>query len=115
MSRLFTAFTAVLLLATSSSAQDRLKTYPGYERYSRLSREIASSVRSGALQVTWTDTTHFEYTLDGKRYRYDARSLSATELPLPTDQAPRRGGPERGRQIESAVSADGQLNSFFMD
>ena len=115
MSRLFTAFTAVLLLATSSPAQDRLKTYPGYERYSRLSREIGSSVRSGALQVTWTDTTHFEYTLDGKRYRYDARSLSATEVPLPTDQAPRRGGPERGRQFDSAVSPDKRLRAFYKD
>ena len=115
MSRLFTAFTAVLLLATSSLAQDRLKTYPGYERYSRLSREIGSSVRSGALQVTWTDTTHFEYTLDGKRYRYDARSLSATEIPLPTDQAPRRGGPERGRQFDSAISPDKRLRAFHKD
>jgi dipeptidyl-peptidase-4 len=115
MSRWFTTFAAVLLLATSSFAQDRLKTYPGYERYSRLSREIQASVKSGALQVTWTDTTHFEFLRDGKRYRYDARSLSATEIPLPTDQAPRRGGPERGRQYDSAVSPDKQLKAFYKD
>ncbi len=105
----------VVVLATSSSAQDRLKTYPGYDRYARLSREIQGSVRSGALQVNWTDTTHFEYTLDGKRYRYDARSLSATEIPLPADQAARRGGPERGRQFDSAVSPDGKLKAFYQD
>ncbi len=105
----------VVFLATSSSAQDRLKTYPGYERYARMSREIQSSVRSGALQVTWTDTTHFEYTQNGKRYRYDARSLSATEVPLPTNEAARRGGPERGRQFDSAVSPDGKLKAFYKD
>jgi dipeptidyl-peptidase-4 len=115
MSRWFTTFAAVLLLATSSFAQDRLKTYPGYERYSRLSREIQSSVKSGALQVMWTDTTHFEYVRDGKRYRYDARSLSATEIPLPTDQAPRRGGPERGRQFDSAISPDKKLRAYYKD
>src|SRR5688500_17262889 len=91
----------MVALATSSPAQDRLKTYPGYDRYSRLVREIPTSVRPGSLQVTWVDTTHFEYTQDGKRYRYDARSLSATEVPLPSDQAQRRAGPERGRQFDS--------------
>ena len=106
MRKFATAAIMLLVFATSSWAQDRLKTYPGYERYSRISREIPSAVRSGALQVSWTDTTQFEYTLDGKRYRYDARSLSATEIPLPTD-APRRGGPERGRQYDSAISPDG--------
>lgn len=105
----------IVVLSTSSAAQDRLKTYPGYDRYARLSREIQGSVRSGAVQVTWTDTTHFEYTVDGKRYRYDARSLSATEIPLPGDQAPRRGGPERGRQFDSAVSPDGKRKAFYKD
>ncbi|HEY0305160.1 MAG TPA: DPP IV N-terminal domain-containing protein, partial [Longimicrobiales bacterium] len=105
----------VVVLTTSSAAQDRLKTYPGYDRYARLSREIQGSVRSGALQVTWTDSTQFEYTLAGKRYRYDARSLSATEIPLPADQASRRGGPERGRQFDSAVSPDGKLKAFYKD
>src|SRR5215203_1127948 len=52
----------LVVIATSSSAQDRLKTYPGYERYARMSREIQTSVQPGALQVTWIDTTHFEYT-----------------------------------------------------
>ncbi|HEY0673535.1 MAG TPA: DPP IV N-terminal domain-containing protein [Longimicrobiales bacterium] len=103
----------VVVLATSSTAQDRLKTYPGYERYSRLAREIPGSVRLGSLQVEWIDTTHFEYTQAGKRYRYDARSLSATEIPVPTDQAQRRGGPERGRQFDSAISPDGKLKAFY--
>ncbi len=104
----------IVVLATSSAAQDRLKTYPGYERYSRMSREIPAAVRSGALQVTWTDTTHFEYVQDGKRYRYDVRSLSSSEIPLPTNLAP-HNAPERGRQYESAVSPDGKLKAFYKD
>ena len=105
----------VAVLTTSSPAQDRLKTYPGYERYARMSREIAGSVRSGALQVTWIDSTHFEYVRDGKRYRYDARSLSATEVPLPSSDAPLRNRPERGRQFDSATSPDGKLKAFYRD
>src|SRR5688572_18824465 len=105
----------VVVLAASSPAQDRLKTYPGYERHAQMSREIQSSVRSGALQVTWTDTTHFEYMQDGKRYRYDARSLSATEVPLPSDLANRRNAPERGRQYDSALSPDSSLKAFYKD
>ena len=114
MRRWFTLLAALLLLTTSSAAQDRLKTYPGYERYSRISREIPSSVRSGALQVKWIDPTQFEYTLDGKRYRYDARSLDATEIPLSAEQ-PRRTGPERGRQFQSSVSPDNKLKAFYKD
>ena len=107
---------SVLLLATSAAAQDRLKTYPGYERYARLVREIPGSVVSGALQVEWIDNTHFEYTRNGKRFRYDARSLSATEVPLPSDVAPRRtAGPERGRQYDYAISPDGRLKAFYKD
>ena len=115
MRKFFTAAVMMLLFATSSWAQDRLKTYPGYDRYSRISRELPAAVRSGGLSVSWTDTTHFEYTLDGKRYRYDARSLSATEVPVPSDAAARRGGPERGRQYDSAVSPDGKLKAFYRD
>ena len=106
----------LLCSVAPASAQDRLKTYPGYDQYSRLIKEIPTAVRSGALQVQWVDTTHFEYTLDGKRYRYDARSLSATEIPLPTDVAPRRtGGPERGRQYDSAISPDSTRKAFYKD
>jgi dipeptidyl-peptidase 4 len=104
----------IVALATSSSAQDRLKTYPGYDRYARMAREIQTSVRTGTLQVTWVDTTHFEYMQNGKRYRYDARSLSATEVPLPTNQAGNRA-PERGRQFDSALSPDGRLKAFYKD
>lgn len=106
---------SLLFLATSSlQAQDRLRTYPGYENYQKLLRELPTLYRSGALQARWVDTTHIEYVQAGKRYRYDVRSLSATEIPLPADQAQNRR-PERGRQFDSALSPDGRWKAFYRD
>ncbi|MGQ0562389.1 MAG: DPP IV N-terminal domain-containing protein [Gemmatimonadota bacterium] len=107
---------AVVTMTTSSTAQDRLRTYPGYESYQRFLREMPASLRSGALRVRWLDSATFEYTLGGRHYRYDARSLSSQEVPLPVQVSePRRGGPERGRQYDSALSPDGRLRAFYKD
>lgn len=107
---------AVLASATSSLAQDRLKTYPGYETYQKFVKEIAPTIKIGALQVKWIDTTHVEYSLNGKRYRYDVRSLSSSEIPLPPEvTAARRGGPERGRQFAEALSPDGKRKALYKD
>jgi dipeptidyl-peptidase-4 len=107
---------AMAAVASSSEAQDRLKTYPGYEAYQRFVREVPPSFRSGALQARWIDSSTIEYVQGGKRFQFDARSLSAKEIPLPADAAPvQRGGPERGRQFESAVSPDKKLKAFYKD
>ena len=112
------SFTAVatVLIATSSYAQDRLKTYPGYETYQKFIREVPSSIRSGALNVKFVDTTHVEYSLAGKRYSYDTRSLSSTEIPLPPEVTqPRQPQRERGRQFSEAISPDNKLKAFYKD
>src|SRR5580765_996840 len=90
-------------------AQDRLKSMPGYAQYERMSREIPTVVKSGALGVTWTDAKTFEYARDGKRYRYDVLTKSAAEIASSADQTTagrggRGGGPARGRQVDSSVS-----------
>lgn len=121
-----TAVTALALLVAvgaltgTADAQDRLKSMPGYERYQRVGREIGSSVRSGALAVTWLDGgSAFQYTHDGKTYRYDIVTRTATEIDAaPAADARRvagRSGPERGRQYESATSPDGRLRAFYRD
>jgi hypothetical protein len=52
------------LLPTVAMAQDRLRTMPGYEQFQRMSPQIAGSVQSGALSVTWVDGGRaFEYTV----------------------------------------------------
>ena len=110
------AVAAMAAVASSSEAQDRLKTYPGYEAFQRFVREVPPTYRSGALQARWIDSSTIEYTRAGKRYQFDARSLAAREVPLPADAAPtQHGGPERGRQYEFAVSPDKKLKAFYKD
>src|SRR5689334_16060849 len=91
-----------IAVATMAPAQDRLKTMPGYEQFQKMNGQIAGSVKSGALNVTWKDGTTFEYARDGKLYRYDVTAKQATEVgPAPSGFRGRGGagggGPERGR------------------
>jgi dipeptidyl-peptidase-4 len=115
---------AVGLASITSHAQDRLKTMPGYQQYEKMSKLIPDSVKQGALAVKWTDGGKaFEYFRDGKSYRYDIATHSATETgtaPPDADQngrggRRRAGGPERGRQFASATSPDGKLKAFHRD
>src|SRR5262249_6658374 len=115
--RIFSALLLILFLTLTGSAQDRLKTMPGYDQYSRLSEEIPGSVKLGTLNVTWKDSTTFEYTKDGKQYRFDVKSLKTNEIgAAPSRQrGPRGQGPERGRQFDSSASPDGKLTAFYRD
>src|ERR1700687_4343874 len=103
--------TAAALLMTlglspiTSRAQDRLKTMPGYGQYEKMSKLIPDSVKLGALAVKWTDGEKtFEYSKDGKSYRYDIATGTAAETgtaPPDSDRngrggRRRAGGPERG-------------------
>jgi dipeptidyl-peptidase-4 len=124
--------TVLALSAVSLNAQDRLKTMPGYARYERATREMTNVYTSGALSVTWTNGgAAFDYSKDGKRWRYDIASRSAAELPGSTTNtantnanAPRgRSGrrrdeaarPERGRQYTSARSPDRKFTALYRD
>jgi len=118
LSRTCLIATGVALLGHGLIAQDRLRTMPGYARYQKMSREIPSALRSGALSVTWIDARTFEYTRDGKRYRFDVQTRTASEA-APTAQEPSgrggRGGPARGRQVDTVVSPDGKLHASYRD
>jgi len=108
-----------LLLPIFSDAQDRLKTYPGYDQYQKMSKEMQGAVKLGSLQVTWQDGgKSFEYSKDGKLWRYDIATKKTTELgPAPAPTKPegmgRGGGPARGRQFTEAVSPDKKLKAFY--
>jgi dipeptidyl-peptidase 4 len=122
---------AVLLLLTGSTAlgQDRLKTMPGYEQFTKTSRAATNAFTSGAVAVTWKDGGKaLEYAHAGKRYRHDLVSGERTELPPPpppppaakdsAPKAPKRvasENPVRGRQFTSAVSPDGKQKAFYRD
>jgi dipeptidyl-peptidase 4 len=112
------------LMSISVSAQDRLKTMPGYEQFQKLGSQISGSVKSGTLAVKWMDGgKSFEYQKDGKSYRYDIATKGAVEAPPSTAEAGqaggmgrrRAGGPERGRQYDFALSPDGKLKAFYRD
>ncbi|RPJ81899.1 MAG: S9 family peptidase, partial [Acidobacteria bacterium] len=108
------------LLTCGISAQDRLKTMPGYEQYQRMVKEINGAVKSGALAVTWKDGGKaFEYTRDGKTYRYDVAAAKAMEIGQAIEPQGRmpamRQGLARGRQSETATSPDGKLTAVHRD
>ena len=109
------------LAAGLSTAQDRLKTYPGYEQFQKMSKEFQGAVKSGALQVIWADDgKSFTYTRDGKSWKYDLAAKKAVESgtapATPEGLGGRRvGGPERGRQFTEAVSPDKKLKAFYRD
>jgi dipeptidyl-peptidase-4 len=114
----------IVLLAFAaglSTAQDRLKTYPGYEQFQKMSKEYQGAVKSGALQVKWADDgKSFTYNRDGKSWKYDLAAKKAVESgtapATPEGLGGRRvGGPERGRQFTEAVSPDKKLKAFYRD
>ena len=114
----------VALFHVATSAQDRLKTMPGYAQYQKVSAQLNGAVRSGALSGTWSaDSASVEYVLDGKRYRFDVATRGATDLGAAPDAGGRGGrgggrggtGIERGRQAATADAPDGKLKAFYRD
>lgn len=111
----------MVFLPVSLFSQDRLKTYPNYDRYERLSKEIREAVKSGALRVTWKDEGEsLEYNRDGKRWRFEVKTRKLTEIGKATEEPPmpfgrRVGYPERGRQFTSAESPDKKFKAIYRE
>ena len=113
--------------AEPSAAQDRLKKMPGYAQYEKMTKEINTAVKPGALSVTWKDGGKaFEYQDNNIIYSYDIASLTAKEIGKaktgtaapPVGPRGRRfpaGGPVRGRQSDTAMSPDGTIKAFYRD
>ena len=122
--RTLACLTLLGALPAASPGQDRLRTMPGYDQFQRMSSQMATAVRSGDLRATWVENGKaLEYTLDGKRYRYDVATRKAAELPpieQPTDggrggRGGRGGMPERGRQFDRARSPDSTYEAIYRD
>lgn len=112
------------LLHAVGVAQDRLPSMPGYQQFQKISQESRAAVKTGALTVTWPDASSFEYARDGRKYQYDVTKKSATDLGAvaPSEQTFGRGrggrgggGPERGRQFDSAESPDKKQRAVYRD
>ena len=66
------ALLAFVAIAPAVRAQDRLKTMPGYDQYTRMTPARAGAVKLGQVAGLWADSGKaFDYTLDGKRVRFD--------------------------------------------
>ncbi|HYM23064.1 MAG TPA: DPP IV N-terminal domain-containing protein [Vicinamibacterales bacterium] len=109
-------------LTITLRAQDRLKTMPGYAEYQRLALAIPTAIKSGAISPTWSaDSKSFDYTRDGKVFRYTVASRSTLEAPdlvsgaSPPSGRVDAGQPERGRQFESAGSPDNAWKASYKD
>lgn len=102
---------------------------PRYDRYEKLRREIAASVKRGAVTARWADDGQsFFYDFDGKNYKFEIASGKAVEttetgpavVALPGRRGGQRGNrgggaPERGRQFSTALSEDGKLKAVTRD
>jgi dipeptidyl-peptidase-4 len=119
-------FGLVLALAGVSSlgaaqlpdAQQDLTQMPRYDRFQRLTAELARSIKSGAIDARWEpDATAFRFQREGKWYRFDLADRKTTEStnPDPSSGAARPRGVSRGRQSDRATSADGKWTARHVD
>jgi len=123
MSRSVRAAVSIALVGVMAGqvlAQGTLETMPRYDRYEKLRREIAGSVKRGTLAVAWADDgKSFTYSREGKTYRYDVTTKSESEDTSTQGSArptrPNRPRPERGRQFATAFSADGKRKATTRD
>lgn len=112
---------ALLVLAASNaaSAQDRLKSMPGYDQFAAMAPKIAGAVKSGAVVGQWAeDGKSFEFARDGKRWRFDVATGKVAEATAAaTNGGPggRRAGPARGRQSTEAWTADSSMKAIYKD
>lgn len=135
--RLACAAIVALALAAPRAAgrqdgPDRPAATPGAEAYRSMQQRLRAGppLVTGGLQVTWSaDSTSFSYLRDGRRLRFDVRTLQEHEDagddgPRPAAIRPMAsapGGPcpprviERGRQRTCAASPDRTRQAFTRD
>ncbi|MHB1298918.1 MAG: S9 family peptidase, partial [Gemmatimonadaceae bacterium] len=109
---------ALTLPAFTLGAQDRLKQMPGFGQWEAMQPKLAGAVKSGAVTPTWAeDGKSFEFTRDGKRFKFDVATRRAMETGSITAAAQqmRRTGPARGRQSTESFTADSSRKAIYKD
>lgn len=118
----FTILFFLGLFTNSVEAQQWIKNMPGYEQYSKIAPQIRSSVKQGNVTVTWAeDGKSFDYSSDGKNYKYDIKKKKAEEIGEAAEQESsyaryRRmygNRPQRGRQCAEETTEDGKLKAVY--
>src|SRR5262245_15968318 len=92
------AFVGIALVPLG--AQDRLRTMPGFDRFTKMSQELqGGAFVSGAVNPRWEEGGKgFTYTIAEQTYRFDMATMKAGPAPAPAaDPAAggRAGGPGR--------------------
>jgi len=121
--RLRLAVPALLALAALPlrvlHAQDRIKSMPGYDRYMAMLPKAQGAIKSGAVTAQWADDgKSFDFSKDGKRFRFDVASRKAGDAPAgaaATNEGRRFGGPARGRQATESWTADSSKKAIYRD
>jgi dipeptidyl-peptidase-4 len=100
--------------AQGASVVERLRALPGYDRHEALSWQIPGSVALGEITATWAaDSSSFDYTFRGRRWRFDVGSRRPTpidhESPFVAGGAPssRWGSPLSRRTAATSVTSPG--------
>ncbi|MHB8838053.1 MAG: DPP IV N-terminal domain-containing protein, partial [Gemmatimonadaceae bacterium] len=114
------AFALFALYALPLHAQDRLKTMPGYDRFTLMAPKLATAIKSGAVNAQWADDgKSFDFLRDGKRLRFDIATKAVGDAPAggaPMFAGMRRPmGPGRGRQATQEWTADSSKKAFYRD
>jgi len=66
------AFALLALASLPLAAQDRLKSMPGYDRYTQMLPKIQGAIKPGVAAAQWADDgKSFDFLRDGKRLRFD--------------------------------------------
>ena len=75
------AFVGIALVPLG--AQDRLRTMPGFDQFTRMSQELqGGAFVSGAVSARWTgDSRAFEYTTAGQLYLFELATMKAAPVP----------------------------------
>jgi dipeptidyl-peptidase-4 len=117
------ALTAAVV--ATASAQDRLRSMPGYDQYVRMAPQIAQALPGrgfgrGGVAARWSpDGKTVDFTNGGKQFRYDFVTNKVGDVPAtPEQQTNGRGGrgtamPERGRQFDYAIAPRGNHRAIY--
>ena len=83
---LSSAAAALFVLAiVPLGAQDRLRTMPGFDQFTKMSQQLqGGAFVSGSVSVRWEDNGQaFTYTTAGQTYRFDLATLTASAVATP--------------------------------
>lgn len=125
MQRHLTAALAFLCCAPSLiHAQDRIKTWPVYQRAQKDASDFQGLIKSSSVQTRWIDATHLAYRKgedwmvvelpSGKETKADKEPQAASGQTRRNPNAGRRN-PGRGGQFSEAFSEDGKTKAVYKD